>query len=266
MNTAVAYRIALLSLSVCAALFCGGCPRCDCDTGDGNAANVQMTPFSGRFGYGLSGPFGFLGTLTKEQITDEAWRLEGNFAFPTGGYTVGTPVILVAESYPEQVSVTIPVTAPAPGSIVTQAISVVPVTADITASNGARFSIRITGGGTLPCPDAVQVTVKNEKDAWTLEAGATAPRIVIDCPSGIGEATIRFDESCPLRKLLVGLRYGPNQPFTKLEDFDASSEAGGPVRSFSACSCPGFIQVALPESALNPANGTLTIRWVDLYR
>jgi hypothetical protein len=243
-----------------------GCPRCDCGKGELATANVQLTPFSGRFGYGLSGPYGFEGSLAKNQLSDAAWRLEASFTFPTGGYTVDAPVILVAESYPEQVSVSINVTPPAPGAIVTQVVTEVPVTADITASNGALFNIRVTGAGIEYCPDAVQVTPKNADDAAVLEAGNTAPRLLITSPSGIGEATAQLNAACPLKKMLVGLRYEPNRPFTRQEGFEVIAENGKRWASFGACPCLGFIQIELPEAALAPENGTLTLRWVDMYR
>ncbi len=260
------FRAGLAASAIFVALVAGGCLRCDCGQGNETGANVQMTPFSGRFGYGLSGTFGFLGSLTKDQLTDQAWRLEASFTFPTGGYSVDAPVIMVAESDPEQVSVVLRVTAPAPDAVVTQVVTVVPVTADITASNEARFTIRITSSAGVSCPDAVQVALKNEKDAWVLESGTTAPRLLIACPSGIGEATLLFDASCPLKELLVGLRYGPNQPFTRLEGFEATNGNGGRWFGPSASFCPGFVQVELPEAALAPENGPLTLRWVDMYR
>ncbi len=104
---------------------------------------VRLVPFSGRFGYSLEGPYGFTGSLTKEELTDADWCLEGEFSFPTAGYAVSDPVIRVAESYPEQVSVVITVTPPAADSSVAQVITHVTVTATITASNEALFSIEI---------------------------------------------------------------------------------------------------------------------------
>jgi len=102
---------------------------------------VQMLPFSGRFGYGLSGAFSFTGTLTKQALTEPAWYLEGTFTFPTGGYAVGEPNIIVAESYPEQVSVTLGITAPPPDAMVTQVITQASISADIAVANGATFKI-----------------------------------------------------------------------------------------------------------------------------
>ncbi len=266
MNMHTAYRSGMCLALLLAALFMGGCPRCDCGLGEAGNTNVQLTPFSGRFGYGLSGPYGFEGALTKNQLSDAAWRLEASFSFPTGGYTVDTPIILVAESYPEQVSVSIKVTPPAPGTIVTQAVTEVPVTADITASNGALFNIRVVGDGVVSCPETIQFTPKNPEDEWVVGQGTTAPRLVITSPSGIGEATLLLDPACPVKKLLIGLRYKENRPFTRLEGFEVIAQDGRRWASFGVCLCFGFIQIELPEAALAPENGPLTVRWVDQYR
>ena len=266
MSMHVSFRTGICAVMLLAALSVSGCPHCDCGQGDITGGNVLLTPFSGRFGYGLSGAFGFEGSLTKNQLSDQAWRMEGTFTFPTGGYTVETPVILVAESYPEQVSVTIKVNPPAPDVLVAQMVTVVPVTADITASNLALFKIRITGAGVLSCPNAVEVALKNKKDEWVLESGSTAPRLLLTCPSGIGEATVQLDAACPLQKLLVGLRYDPNRPFTRLEGFEATDGNGGRWADLTPHMCAGFIQVELPEAALSAENGPLTLHWVDMYR
>ncbi len=266
MNMHAVLRSGLCLAMLLAALFLGGCPRCDCAQGETGNTNVQLTALSGRFGYGLSGPYGFEGSLTKNQLADAAWRLEASFSFPTGGYTVDTPIILVAESFPEQVSVTIKVTPPAPGTIVTQAVTEMPVTADITASNAAVFNIRIVGEGVVSCPDTIQVALKNSGDQWTVDQGATAPRLLITSPSGTGEATVQIDPTCPVNKLLVGLRYKENRPFTSLEGFEVIAQDGRRWASFGVCLCFTFIQIELPEAALTAENGPLTLRWVDTYR
>jgi len=110
----------------------------DCDTSD-----IQMTNLSGRYGYGLSGEHDFTGSLIKEALTDAEWHLDGKFTFPTGGYAVREPQVSIQESYPEQVSVTLKVIQPAPDSIVTQVITVVPVSLEIPASNQAQFTLKI---------------------------------------------------------------------------------------------------------------------------
>lgn len=121
----------------------GGCPCITPGNGSNDGESVRLTPYADRLGYALEGPHDFVGSLTKQDVDDPEWHLEGDFTFPTAGYTVDEPDIRVAESYPEQVFVTITVTPPAPGSIVAQVITHVPVTADIAASNLAQFRILI---------------------------------------------------------------------------------------------------------------------------
>ena len=64
--------------------------------------DIQMTELSGRFGYGLTGAYDFTGSLTKETLTDAAWHLDGQFTFPTAGYSVEIPTAIVLEYYHEQ--------------------------------------------------------------------------------------------------------------------------------------------------------------------
>ena len=109
----------------------------DCQTSD-----IQLVNLSGRYGYGLIGDYDFTGTLTKEALTDAEWHLDGQFFFPTAGYAVDEPVVSIQESYPEQISVTIKIIQPSPGSIVAQVITNVPVSLDISASNEAVFSLK----------------------------------------------------------------------------------------------------------------------------
>ncbi len=109
--------------------------------GEGLDVLVKMTPFSGRFGYGLEGPYGFVGSLTKQELTDPAWRLEGDFSFPTAGYVISSPVVTVAESYPEQVYVAINVIPPSGAA--PQVVTHVSITAEIAASNEAQFAIHV---------------------------------------------------------------------------------------------------------------------------
>ncbi len=108
---------------------------------------VQMIPFSGRFGYGLAGAFGFTGSLTKQALTDPAWLLEGTFMLPNPGYTLSPPDIRIQESYPEQVSVTMVITPPPPGTYWPQVIVPSRIQAEIAVANRATFKIR-----PLTCP------------------------------------------------------------------------------------------------------------------
>ncbi len=102
---------------------------------------VEMVSFSGRTGYALMGPYSFRGELTKEDLNDPVWHLSGEFSFPSSGYTVLEPVVSIAESYPEQVTVTIGIMRPSPDTGVLDVITPVSITAEIAVSNGASFEI-----------------------------------------------------------------------------------------------------------------------------
>lgn len=122
-------------LAVGAGLLLVGCP---CDE-----TAVTLTPLSGPFGYHFEGPYDLQGNLTKDSPDAAEWELNGKFVFPTGGYTVLPPEITVAESYPEQVTILLRVREPLPGAPVTQVVTEVPVTAVISASNEAAFSMKV---------------------------------------------------------------------------------------------------------------------------
>jgi len=118
-----------------------GCPS-SCGPGTCSPrTTVELIPFSGRYGYGLEGPYNFAGALTKDSLDDECWKLEAQFVFPTTGYQVAEPEIRIAESYPEQVSIILHVTPPPEGAMVAQVLTTVPVTAEIPASNRAEFCV-----------------------------------------------------------------------------------------------------------------------------
>lgn len=122
------------------ALFAGILSGCPCGTG---STPVQMTAFSGRFGYYLAGPYGFEGALTKSDINSPTWTLEGTFQFPTSGYSVLGPSILVAESFPEQVTIRMRVLLPPEGSAQLTVITPVTVRYTVDASNQASFNISV---------------------------------------------------------------------------------------------------------------------------
>ncbi len=105
---------------------------------------VTLTPLSGRYGYAFEGPVGLQGTITKDNLTDAAWKVEGKFIFPTGGYELLEPEITVAESYPEQVFIKFKVIVPGPNDIVAMVYSEQPFSYLVTASNEAAFSVSVT--------------------------------------------------------------------------------------------------------------------------
>ncbi|MFH0824446.1 MAG: hypothetical protein V2B18_16960 [Pseudomonadota bacterium] len=155
---------------------------------------VLLIPLSGRFGYSLEGPYGFTGSLTKEAITDADWCLEGDFNLPTAGFAVSEPVVRVAESYPEQVFVTITVTPPAPDSVVAQVITQVPVTAVITASNEAVFTIEIvTDPDSKPIDDDPIVVPPDDPAPPTPDPASIVMDLLARDPDADGIVT--FDEA-----------------------------------------------------------------------
>lgn len=134
-------------------------------------APVELTPFSGRFGYGLAGPFDFTGELTKDSLEDPAWRLTGTFNFPSSGFEVLEPEIIIRESYPEQVSVTFRINAPAPDAPVLQVYTSITVSAEIAVANGATFemttvtcTLPLSGEGELPAEG--ELPPEGEGDDW----------------------------------------------------------------------------------------------------
>ncbi len=101
----MAGNVLMLTGVMLCALVLTGCPC-------GEEMPVELTPLSGPFGYHVTGPWGLDGVLVKENLTDEVWRLEATFQFPSSGYRMLAPQVAIAESYPEQVFVTIPVMLP----------------------------------------------------------------------------------------------------------------------------------------------------------
>lgn len=133
----LAQRIVLVLAVVAGAFAFTGCP-----CGGGNLP-VELTAFSGRFGYYLEGPYGFTGALTKEALTDPEWVLEGTFQFPSSGYTVLAPDVQIMESFPEQVRVTLRVLLPPPNAAVLTVITEGPVYVLIPASERATFDVAV---------------------------------------------------------------------------------------------------------------------------
>ncbi len=121
-----------------AGLLLSGCPCSE--------TTVTLTQLSGRFGYCFEGPYGLQGTITKTNLNDPEWLLEGMFVFPTSGYTVDPPEIAIAESFPEQVSIRLRIFAPPPGSAVLQVVTEVPFSTAINASNQATFNMVVSSG------------------------------------------------------------------------------------------------------------------------
>ncbi len=106
--------------------------------------DIPLTALSGRYGYAFEGPLGLQGTITKASPEDAEWVIEGSFLFPTGGYTLLAPEIVVAESMPEQIFLRLNVLTPSPNAVVTQALEERPFSHRVAASNEAAFTLTLT--------------------------------------------------------------------------------------------------------------------------
>lgn len=128
----MARNVMTLTAVALSALVLSGCPC-------GEPMPVELTPLSGPFGYHVAGPWGLDGVLVKEQLDDQNWRFEATFQFPSSGYTLLAPQVAIAESYPEQVSIEIPVVEPQ--GVVLPVITERQVVIGVPASNRASFDI-----------------------------------------------------------------------------------------------------------------------------
>lgn len=88
----------------------------------------------------VTGPHDFMGTLVPQDTEPATWAFDGSFVFPTSGFTVGDVEAQVAESFPEQVTIIVPVTPPPKGSVLLPMLTEVPVNATIQVSEQALFT------------------------------------------------------------------------------------------------------------------------------
>ncbi|HNZ49233.1 MAG TPA: hypothetical protein PLY90_11385 [Candidatus Hydrogenedentes bacterium] len=118
-----------------------GCSGVCANDDDEQDRTVTITAMEDTLGYTLSAPFyQFSGTLTKESSKDP-WKLKADFYLPNSGCYVSDPEILIAESYPEQVKITLTVNPAPPGMIILPAFFVKSAEAEIQASDEAVFSV-----------------------------------------------------------------------------------------------------------------------------
>lgn len=259
-------KVGALALFIAGVALAGGCPCVIPGNGGNEDTAVQMTPFSGRFGYYLEGRYNFTGALTKQALTDPNWVLEGTFNFPTTGYTVRQPDVRVAESFPEQVTVTITVTPPPPGAIVAQVITPVTVTANIPASNQAQFKIYIVDAGGSANSDRIEVLLHKEEDDWRFIPDETNPVLLITCPSGIGSAVVYYRAAGHPAILSIGLAYGPGHPFDRLEGIEVIGPDGKKWSGLPTSLHADSLRFSIPEAVFDSGNHLFTVNWVDMYR
>ncbi len=101
----------------------------------------ELTLLSGKFGYDVKGPYGFTGTITKESIDMAEWEFSGEFIFPNQLCFYLGKTVLIAESYPEQITIRLYVLYSILGQILAPKDKEVPVQFKIKASNDARFRV-----------------------------------------------------------------------------------------------------------------------------
>jgi hypothetical protein len=115
-------------------------------------------------------------------------------------------------------------------------------------------------------PEALDVSLRNDKDQWELTCDTAGPVLLITSPSGIGEATVRLLDSRPCASFAVGLRYADGQPFERLEGFSVVNGSGDRWENPPWSVGCGYMRVALPQAVFESGDSSLTIQWVDMYR
>ncbi len=135
---------AMMVLGAAVAILWGGCTYVPFSLEGIGCTEAVLTSFSDRYGCSIIEEVnGFQGTLTKKDLNTKTWILEGEFAFPTGGYSVLEPEAAVRETWPEQVEITIYVRTPKLLSFVCSTPAQVPVSAKITAEANAQFTVKV---------------------------------------------------------------------------------------------------------------------------
>lgn len=125
-------------------LLYGGCTFVPFDYSDAGCVSLEGIPLSDQIGLRFRDvESNFEGTVVRRSFDSNQWTLEGNFSFPTQGYTVGEPSIIVRESWPEQVLITITFWSPKVISWVSSCNSDMPVTASFNAAPNAQITLSI---------------------------------------------------------------------------------------------------------------------------
>lgn len=91
----------------------------------------------------VSGPLGFTGELRRGK-PGAGWMLDGQFEFPTPGWSIGEPRTIMLKSWPERYVTTFPITPPPADAIQIQVIETKTVRLPFpSASEGATFNFHI---------------------------------------------------------------------------------------------------------------------------
>ena len=133
-----------LLLFVAGCILWGGCTYIPLDFSTVGCEEAVLTPFPDSYGFTiLEETTGFEGTLVKNDPNSRIWRLEGVFTFPTKGYTVLEQKIVVRETWPEQVEITVYIRSPKVLSFVCSSNDNMPISAKITADTNAKFRMKM---------------------------------------------------------------------------------------------------------------------------
>lgn len=110
-----------------------------------------------------------------------------------------------------------------------------------------------------------QITLQKPADSWLATESGGETVLLFTCPSGIGSAVIELPAEFAPCRFNVGLRYGPGDPFTRLEGFQVAAgdqDFSDPPRMDG----PLYLEVEIPDEVFDAGVTTLTIHWVDMYR
>lgn len=110
---------------------------CHCQS----AIEGKLTLLSSKIGYKVEGPYGFTGTITKDNLNMEEWNFSGKFVFPNQWCFYLGKSITISESYPEQIIIRFYVITSWLGDLLVPQDKEVPVQFNIKASNDAQFRV-----------------------------------------------------------------------------------------------------------------------------
>ena len=125
-------------------LLWGGCTFIPVELDGLGCDVVTLTPVPDRYGFAIQEEdLFFTGTIFKSDLDSQNWHLDGEFNFPTKGYSVLEPKVEVLPTWPQQVNITLSVRSPKLLSCVCSSDMKVPVSVKIKAATNAEFTMEI---------------------------------------------------------------------------------------------------------------------------
>ncbi len=101
----------------------------------------KVALLSDKIGFSVSGPYGFYGTITKENITDEDWDFSGEFTFPNSLCFYLGSYCSIKEVYPESITIELYAKKSLLGELFAPDDKRVKVESKIKASSDAQFKV-----------------------------------------------------------------------------------------------------------------------------